>query len=137
MDQLEKSDKSRDNTNNWKPEKYVQKYERTVTAVTDDSITIHVGVPCTIQDNFGGGEIIRVKPDRRMSHCAVEYVKIVSDYSGKDDDEKHGWKAVDMNSIRDSWVRNVTSVHFGYACVSIDDKALRVTVQDCKCDTAG
>jgi len=129
MDHLEDDPKA--GAHNWKPESYVQKYERTVTACDDGSITIHVGVPCTIQENFGGGEIIRVKPDRRMSHCGIENMKIVSEYDGEDD-EDHGWKAVEMNAIRDSWVRNVNAFHFGYSCVSIEDKALRITVQDCK-----
>eukprot|EP00977_Amphora_coffeiformis_P029638 scaffold42080_cov183-Amphora_coffeaeformis.AAC.2 len=129
MDHLEDDPKA--GANNWKPETYVQKYERTVIATDEESITIHVGVPCTIQENFGGGEIIRVKPDRRMSHCGVEYMDIVSDYNGEED-EDHGWKAVDMNCIRDSWVRNVSAYHFGYSCVSIDEKAIRITVQDCK-----
>ena len=132
MDQLEK-DPSK-GANNWKPDGYVQRYERRITAVDGDTITIHAGVPCTIQDNFGGGNIIRVKPDRRISHIGVESMKIISEYeTGKEEkDEDHAWVAVALNCVRDAWVRNVTAVHFGYACVSIDQKGIRITVQDCK-----
>lgn len=131
MDKLE--DDPKKGAYNWKPESYVQKYERTVAAVPDDtSIVINVGVPCTIQDDFGGGNVLRVKPDRRISHCAVEDMTIRSEYNGNAEDEEHGWTAIEFNSIRDSWVRNVTALHFGYACVSILQKGLRITVQDCK-----
>lgn len=132
MDQLE-NDPSK-GAKNWKPEGYVQRYERRITHVDGDTITIHTGVPCTIQQNFGGGTILRLKADKRISHVGVEAMKIVSEYAeGQDDDEDHGWVAVHMNCVRDSWVRDVTAVHFGYSCVSIDQKGIRITVQDCKC----
>ena len=132
MNHLE--DDPKKGAHNWKPETYVQKYERTVTAVDGDSITVDVGIPCTIQENFGGGQVFRVKPDRRISHCGVENMKIVSEYEKglENKDEDHAWIAVCIQCLRDGWVRNVTAVHFGYSCVSIEDKAIHITVQDCK-----
>lgn len=130
MDQLHKK-----GANDWRPEGYIQHYERFVTRVLPDegAIVVHAGVPCTIQNNFGGGDVLTVKRDKRITHVGVESMTVVSEYERgrEDDDEDHAWQAIVLDAVGDGWVRNVTAVHFGYCCVAIGYKTIRVTVQDC------
>ena len=131
MDTLHEKDKS---CNNWSPGSYVQDYERFVVGVPDtESIIVHTGVPCTIQQNFGGGQVLKLKNETRISHVAVENLQIVSTYvEGKEyEDDDHAWNAVVLDSVKDAWVRNVTARHFGYSCVNVGKWSIRVTVQDC------
>jgi hypothetical protein len=46
-------------------------------------------------------------------------------------DEHHAWDAIRVDSLVDSWVRNVTALHFADSCVNVGQRASRITVQDC------
>ena len=51
-------------------------------------------------------------------------------YFASNDDEDHGWKAIQMRGVRNGWVRHVTGRYFGYAVVSIEDESSYITVED-------
>ncbi len=71
--------------------------------------------------------------DARQGGAAVEHLRLESVYrqGAENSDERHAWNAISVNRIVDSWVRNVTAVHFAYACVATAKSASRITVQDC------
>ena len=45
-------------------------------------------------------------------------------------DEDHWWNAIHLTNVRDSWVRDITAVHFAKSAVCVGAGTIRVTVQD-------
>jgi hypothetical protein len=116
----------------WKPDGYRLSWSARVTGVKDNSIALDTPVICAIERQYGGGTLSKAT-DTRQSGAAVEYLRLESIYQkgAENSDEAHAWNAITLNRIVDSWVRNVTAVHFAYSCVATAKGASRITVQDC------
>jgi hypothetical protein len=70
-----------------------------------------------------------VKSSNVLTHVGLENLRIDIEKGGED---KNGvWNAVGIIGAEDSWVRNITTLHFGLAGV-FTEGALRVTVMDVK-----
>jgi hypothetical protein len=115
----------------WTPSAYVVKYERKITAISGNTVTIDVPLVQTITSNYGGGYIAKYTANR-INNCGVEDIRFDSVFSGPED-ENHAGDAVRLAFVEDSWVRNITAVHFHHAAVTISDSTVRVTVQDSAC----
>ncbi len=114
---------------NWSPDEYKIGYERTITAVNSNEITIDIPLVQTITDNYGGGEISLNNSGLRLNNSGIENM-FISSYYAAEDDELHGWTAIVFSGTQDCWARNVTARHFGYACVEIVN-GFTTTVQEC------
>ena len=114
----------------WKAEDYQIGYERRVTAVSGNTITIDIPIVQAMETMYGGGAVFKYTTTGRITKVGVEDIRFDSTFSGNED-ENHGWSAITMKYLYDGWVRNVTAVHYGYACVHLLDSVKRVTVQDC------
>lgn len=84
-----------------------------------------------METKYGGGAIYKYRFDGRISEVGVEDILFESEYA-HDTDEDHGWVAIAMDKIENSWVRNVTSRYFGYSCVSLNPDAKQITIKDSK-----
>ena len=126
MDQI----KANDNTKQWRPEEYDLCFERTITRIEKNRITMDNPVMMEIDQQYGGGQVYKYTAEGRLSHTGVENMQCVSEFAGEED-EDHGWVAVSMNNIEDSWVSNISARHFGYSCVHLGDQAKQVTVRNC------
>ena len=115
----------------WTPSAYVVKYERKIAAVSGNTVTIDVPLVQTITTNYGGGYITKYATDR-INNCGVEDIRFDSVFSGPED-ENHAGDAVRLAFVEDSWVRNITAVHFHHAAVTISNSTVRCTVQDSAC----
>jgi len=115
----------------WTPSAYVVKYERKITAISGNAVTIDVPLVQTITTNYGGGYIAKYTADR-INNCGVEDIRFDSVFSAPDD-ENHAGDAVRLAFVEDSWVRNITAVHFHHAAVTISNSTVRCTVQDSAC----
>ena len=125
----------------WSP--FDLEFERIVTAVEGDRITLDAPITCAIETRWGGGAVHEFR-DRRIRNCAVENLRGVSAFDpavtalyGRErekyhSDEDHAWSFISIDNAADAWVRHVTGLHFGYACVEVK-RARQVTVQDCDC----
>ena len=116
----------------WKPDGYRLSWSARVTGVKPGLIQLDTPVICSIERQYGGGTLSKAV-DTRQGAAAVEHLRLESVYQNGagNSDERHAWNAVSMNRIVDSWVRDVTAVHFAYACVATAKGASRITVQDC------
>ncbi len=133
----------------WRWEPFSIPYDRTITDVSGDSITIDAPIVCAIDSRWGGGEVV-IYRDRRIIRNGVENIRGESAYDpaerttehGNIDrhpyhgeeyygDEDHYWNFISIDNARDAWVRNVTALHFANALVSVGAGATSVTVQDC------
>ena len=113
----------------WVASEYRISYERIITGITGNSVTVNIPLVQAIEDGYGGGEITKFSVKGRINNCGVENLLITSYYTG-DNDESHGWSAVTLSETSDCWVRNVTARYFGYSCVGLY-RAYNTTVQDC------
>ncbi len=125
----------------WTPEAYTIHYERQITGIDGNTITINAPMVMSLDQEFGGGYVYRYEWPGRISNVGVEYLRGVSEFdpeitATRGDreyyaDEDHGWILIAVDRAEDAWVRNVTSVYFGYSCVYARSRSKRVTVQDC------
>src|SRR5262249_4531747 len=76
----------------WTPSGYVVSYERKITAISGDTITIDVPLVQTITSNYGGGYIAKYTATR-INNCGVEDIRFDSIFSGPND-ENHAADAV-------------------------------------------
>ena len=130
MDQIAKLPKG---GKQWTPGGYTMRWQARVSAVEGDTLTLDTPVIFALERRYGGARLFKVATDTRGRGAAVERLRLVSVYEpGKEaSDEKHAWNAITMDGLVDSWVREVTALHFAYTCVSVGRSAARVTVQDC------
>lgn len=119
----------------WKAAEYCLDYERRIVECTPTTVTIDAPIVFSIDTAYGGGSVYKLTPDTRIREVAVENLRMDSAYAkGQEDkDEAHAWTAVQIENAVDGWVRDVTSVHFGYSCVYLRSGAAQITVQDSAC----
>src|SRR5262249_62351592 len=89
---------------------YVVSYERKITAISGNTITIDVPLVQTITSNYGGGYIAQYTATR-INNCGVEDIRFDSIFSGPTD-ENHAEDAVRFAFVEDCLVRNITAVVF-------------------------
>jgi len=125
-------------------------FDRTITRIEGNGITVDEPIPCALEQPYGGGTMRKHTWSDRINNVGIEYLRGVSDFdpsvttntgasSYYYSDENHGWIFIEFpNAVADAWVRNVTGQYFGYACVSADGASenypgtRNVTVRDCK-----
>ena len=127
MDRIERRDST---SRQWDPAEYGLHYERVITGISKNRITIDNPIVMVMEEQYGGGEIYQYSFDGRIWNVGVEQLTCESEYSG-DEDEDHGWDAIFFNRLVNGWVANVTAKYFGYSCVNLGYQARNVTVFNC------
>jgi hypothetical protein len=126
-------------------------FDRIVTAVDSDRLTIDVPLTCPIEAQWGGGEIVGYTDSGRIEQVGVENLRGVSDFDrsartteyGNLDrhpfiggeyycDEDHYFEFVKIDNTRNCWVRDITALHFANSVVYIEKGVKWCTVQDCE-----
>lgn len=125
MDQID----ARENTQQWKPEEYNLSFERRITAIRGNQVTLDNPVMMELNQQFGGAELFVYSAPGRLSHIGIEKLSCESEYK-HEEDEDHGWVAVSFNRIENSWVSELTSRYFGYSSVHLGDEAKQITVRN-------
>ncbi|MCX6333341.1 MAG: DUF6298 domain-containing protein, partial [Bacteroidia bacterium] len=117
----------------WTPGDFDINWDRTVTAITPESIAIDVPITNSIDPQFGGGTVAKYVWNGQISNVGVENMRCISDYdSSNEKDENHRWMAVTMENVSDSWIRRIVAEHFVSSAVAVWETAKRITVEDCK-----
>ena len=118
----------------WKPGTRDLVFDRTVTRVSGDVVTIDAPITTALdKENFGGGTIAKQDWPGRIRHVGVENLRLESAFDKSNaKDEDHAWFGVTMEHAADAWVRQVTFAHFAGGAVSIFETCRRVTIEDCK-----
>jgi hypothetical protein len=122
-------------------------FDRTVTDIEGDAITVDVPLTDAFAREFGGGRVYRYTFPERRRNIGIESLRFESEFdpavrstekagpvtlTDVAVDEAHGWNAVFFDAVENAWARDLTSVNFANACVSLGRSALRVTVDDCR-----
>ena len=116
----------------WKPTDIIIAWNRVVTAVSGNQITIDAPITTTLSSEFGNGYVNKGRNEGEISECGIENLTMLSaknNWNPKDED--HCWDAIRMDHVRDCWVRRVDFKYFSGSAVNIQLDCSRITVEDC------
>jgi hypothetical protein len=116
----------------WTPGSKDLLFDRVITRIDGNWITVDAPLPQTFESKYGGGQIWRYTWTGRIQQVGIEDLEAVSDYTGSTD-ESHAWSFIQMTSILHGWVRNITARHFGYSAVRVGSGGKWITVADSEC----
>ncbi|NMC40746.1 MAG: hypothetical protein GYA43_06175 [Bacteroidales bacterium] len=141
----------------WRP--FNISYDRIITDIKGNTVTIDAPVFCAIDERWGGGELLKYEDKGRIENVGVENIRGISEYDPSvritsygnmdrgnwDDpnrphyegeeyyaDENHYYNFISIANAVNVWVRNVTSLHFASSVVNAAASSKWVTVQDCQ-----
>ncbi len=116
----------------WKPGTRDIVWDRTITSIDEDRVTIDAPITTAIEKELGGGYVMIYQWLGRVTNVGVENIRLESAFDPSNPkDEDHSWCAVTIENAADCWVRQVTFCHFAGSAVAIYETCKRVTVQDC------
>lgn len=108
-------------------------FQRKITAVNGNAITIDVPLTTALEAKFGRGTVRKYQWNGRISHIGIEQLRCMSTFDENNPkDEEHRWMGVTIENATDAWVRQVTFEHFAGSAVNVLETAQRITVEDCK-----
>ena len=128
MNQIEE----RPGTKQWRAIEYDLSFERIITKIEGNKISIDNPVVMPMETKYGGAEIYNYSFEGRIKHVGVEHIYFESEYE-KDTSENHAWNAVAFSKIEHSWVRNITAKYFGNSCVTLGGSAKNISVLNSNC----
>ncbi len=127
-------------TKQWAP--FDLRFDRVITAVEGNRITVDAPIACAIERRWGGGALVRYRDDGRIERCGVESLRAVAVFDAKKTervngvatmvDEDHATHLVAFGAVKNAWARNLTSVHFYHGPAAIGRAAKWITVEDCR-----
>ena len=117
----------------WKPGERDINWDRKITAVNGNTITIDAPITTALDSTYGGGLVAKYDWPGRIDHAGIENIRLQSTYDvSNPKDEAHRWMAITMENVSDAWVRQVIFEHFAGSAVFVLETANRITVEDCK-----
>ena len=111
----------------WTPGTQDIVYYRRIQAVSGTTVTLDAPVYNHLDRALSQAYLTRVSTSV-VTESGIENLRVDIVTAGGQD-ENHAWNAIGVYGAHDSWVRNVTTLHFGYAGVRLN-AAVRVTVHD-------
>ncbi len=111
-------------------------WDRVVKAVKGDVLVLDAPITCAI--SLGEGNVTSYEWPGRIENCGVENISFESEnFSYQQDGETYGedthrWIAVEMDHLRDAWVRQCRFEGFVMSSVFVAPGANRVTVANCE-----
>jgi hypothetical protein len=115
----------------WKPGSRDILWDRVITALDGNRITLDAPITTALDQAHGGGSVWRYDFPGRLDHVGVENLRCVSEHRPAIMDEEHAWGAIALDKVENAWVRQVTARHFAGYVVNVQADALRVTIEDC------
>ena len=140
--------------NRWRP--FDINYDRIITDIKGNTITIDAPIFCAIETRWGGGFLFKYN-EPRIENVGIENLRGVSEYNpavrqknyGNMDrdkldpkyqyqgdeyfsDENHYFNFINISNAKNVWVRNMTALHFGSSVVQSNAGSKWITVQDCE-----
>lgn len=116
----------------WKPGEREIHWDRKITAITGDVVTLDAPITTALDTTYGGGTISAYQWPGCISQSGVENLRCRSVYDTTNmKDENHRWMAITFENAIDAWVRQVTFEHFAGSAVAVLETARRITAEDC------
>ncbi|MDO9374400.1 MAG: DUF6298 domain-containing protein [Ferruginibacter sp.] len=116
----------------WKPGDRDILFDRLITNVNGNELTIDAPITTALDPVFGGGTVTPYTWLGRIENVGIENLQLRSTFNKANlKDEDHRWNAISLENAQDAWVRQVRFENFAGSAVSILESAKRVTVEDC------
>ncbi len=115
---------------NWTASSYDLYYERKVTAVNGNIVSLDAPNMDILDPLYATAELSKYT-SARIEKCGIENMRISSVYASATD-EAHGWTAISFDNIINSWATKIEAYYFGYSAVDIKGGAAWITVDSCK-----
>ncbi|MBR2114438.1 MAG: pectate lyase [Prevotella sp.] len=116
----------------WHPGDIDLRWNRQITAINGNQITLNAPITCSIEQRWGGAKVIVYENKGLISECGVENLSLESDYDhARPLDEDHCWDGIYVAEAENCWVRMVNFQHFAGSAVVIQKSAQQITVEDC------
>ncbi|MBE7169408.1 MAG: pectate lyase [Williamsia sp.] len=117
----------------WKPGERDLFWERKITQVEGNTITLDVPLTTALDTTYGGATVALCSWPGRIDHAGVENMQLASTCdTSNPKDEAHRWMAITLENVEDAWVRQIIFRHFAGSAVDVLETARRITVEDCK-----
>lgn len=117
----------------WKPGTLDLGWERVVSSVAGDAITLDAPLPMALDAALARASVRRIDWPRRIERVGVERLRLESaGDEGRPYGEDHAWDGITLGNVRDAWVRDCTFAGFAGSAVNVLDTATRVTVERCE-----
>jgi hypothetical protein len=134
--------KTFDITRQWEAGDYDFYFERRITAITGNQITIDAPIVHSMEQQYGGGAIYHYETPGRVTEVGIENLRLISEFAAPTPDhpegdpsktresEYHAWHGIQLkHNTKNTWVRDITGNYFGWSLVSASGK--NATIQDC------
>ena len=116
----------------WHPGEIDLRWNRQITAVKGNQVTLNAPITCSIEQRWGGAKAMVYEDNGKISECGVENLSLESDYDhARPLDEDHCWDGVYVAEAENCWVRMVNFQHFAGSAIVVQKSAQQVTVEDC------
>lgn len=116
----------------WKPGDMDLCWDRTITNVTGNQITLDAPLTVALDEAYGGAQLLLYNWTGRIDNVGVSNLTLVSDYNKQyPKDEEHSWTGISIEHAENCWVQKVNFKHFAGSAVVLQPTASKVTVEDC------
>ncbi len=125
-------------TRQWSP--FDLSFDRVITQVEGNLLTIDAPITCAIEGRWGGGEVCLADDSGRIREVGIESLHAESEFDRSRTerlrnavyfaDEQHVSYLVAFDNIASGWVRNVSTRYFAHGIAEIGRGAKWITVQD-------
>lgn len=116
----------------WKADQRNIYWQRAVTNVDGNTVTVDAPVTTAIEKKYGGATIASCSWTGLVTNVGVENIQLKSAYDASNPkDEAHRWMAITIDNAENCWVRQVIFKHFAGSAVAMYSNASKITVEDC------
>lgn len=142
MGRLSDDGKKVNTTKQWEPGSKNLKFERIITSIDNNTITLNIPLTNALQKEFGGAFVYKYSYSKKLSQVGIANLSATSLFNDKiiekDNegnnyyaDEKHGWIFLNFVNAENSWADNIETKVFshGFICGS---KSKYITIQNCR-----
>lgn len=138
MDQIAERPGSPGSTVQWSP--FALDFDRVITKIEGNVITVDAPLANAIERRWGGGELIAYDDPDRIEQVGVENLRVEVEFDPSVTeiidgmpyyaDENHAVSFAILTSVKNAWVRDVTTLHLEFSLAHVQRDAKWVTVQD-------
>ncbi len=117
----------------WKPGQFDLFWDRTITKVEGDAVTLDAPLTSPLDQKYTAATVATYRWPGQISQVGIENLRLDSQFDASNSkDEQHAWIAISMESAQDCWLRQITATHFVSSLASLLETTQRITVEDCQ-----
>ncbi|MFT2011165.1 DUF6298 domain-containing protein [Pontibacter sp. 13R65] len=117
----------------WTPGSRNLIWDRTITAINQNQVTLDAPITTALEQRYGGGTITKLTQHLPLQQIGIEHLVIESEFNkANPKDEEHAWYGILLDNVEDAWVQQVTTRHLVSSAVRVGPRARRVTVENCR-----